>query len=143
MFIVKYRKIFYTISAILMIGSIVSIFSWGLNLGIDFKGGAALEVEYTKTVPTRDVVESSITPLSLDSSVKPMGDKGFLIKTRSITDAERESLVQSLQKNGDMDVKQFSSIGPVLGVEAMKKSLVFGSSGRASIWLVFKLMASV
>ncbi len=124
MFIVKYRKIFYTISAILMIGSIVSIFSWGLNLGIDFKGGAALEVEYTKTVPTRDVVESSIAPLSLGSLVKPMGDKGFLIKTRSITDAERESLVQALQKNGDMDVKQFSSIGPVLGVEAMKKSLV-------------------
>src|SRR3569833_1895688 len=33
------RKVWYTLSAILMIGSIVSFATRGLNLGIDFTGG--------------------------------------------------------------------------------------------------------
>ncbi len=124
MYIVKYRKIFYAISAILMLGSIFSISFWGLNPGIDFKGGAALEVEYTKNVPTQDVISASLTPLNLDASVRPIGNNGYLIKTRSISDAERQSVVDLLSKEDGFSVKQFSSIGPVLGAEALRKSLV-------------------
>ena len=36
------RKVWYTLSAILMIGSIVSFATRGLNLGIDFKGGTQI-----------------------------------------------------------------------------------------------------
>ena len=124
MFIVKFRKIFYIISAMLILGSITAIAVWGLNPGIDFKGGAALEVEYTKNVPTQDAVKASLSPLNLDSSVRPIGNNGYLVKTRSISDAERQSVEDVLSKEDGFVVKQFSSIGPVLGAEAMRKSLV-------------------
>lgn len=124
MFIVKFRKIFYIISVLLMVGSITAIAVWGLNPGIDFKGGAALEVEYTKNVPTQDAVSVSLSPLNLDSSVRPIGNNGYLIKTRSITDTERQSAVDVLAKEDGFSVKQFSSIGPVLGAEAVRKSFV-------------------
>ena len=122
MHIVKYRKIFYAISAILIIGSITSVAIWGLNPGIDFKGGAALEVEYTKNVPTQDAISASLAPLSLETSVRPMGNNGYLVKTRSISDAERQSVEDVLAKEDGFSVKQFSSIGPVLGAEAIRKS---------------------
>jgi len=124
MFIVKYRKIFYVISAILMIGSIVAVSVWGLNLGIDFKGGAALEVEYSKTVPTQDVIQAELTPLNVGATVRPIGSNGYFIKTRSVTDPERQAMVDVLSKEDGFSVKQFSSIGPVLGAEAARKSLV-------------------
>ena len=107
-----------------MLGSITAVAVWGLNPGIDFKGGAALEVEYTKNVPAQDVVQASLAPLSLDTSVRPIGNNGYLIKTRSITDAERQSAVDVLLKEDGFSVKQFSSIGPVLGAEAVRKSFV-------------------
>ena len=124
MFIVKYRKFFYIISAILMIGSIVAVSVWGLNLGIDFKGGAALEVEYAKNVPTQDSIQAALVPLNLGATVRPIGNNGYLIKTKSISDAERQGVVDVLAKEDGFSVKQFSSIGPVLGAEAARKSLV-------------------
>ena len=107
-----------------MLGSITAITVWGLNPGIDFKGGAALEVEYAKNVPSQDIVSASLAPLNLDISVRPMGSNGYLIKTRSITDAERQSAVDVLSKEDGFSVKQFSSIGPILGAEAVRKSFV-------------------
>lgn len=124
MHIVKYRKIFYAISAILMIGSITAVAVWGLNPGIDFKGGAALEVEYSKNVPAQDSIQASLSPLNLDASVRPIGNNGYLIKTRSIADAERQSVVDVLYQEDGFSVKQFSSIGPILGAEAVRKSFV-------------------
>ncbi len=107
-----------------MVGSIGAITFWGLNPGIDFKGGAALEIEYTKNIPTQDVVQASLTPLNFDASVRPIGNNGYLIKTKSITDSERQAMEDVLSKEDGFSVKQFSSIGPILGAEAMRKSLV-------------------
>jgi preprotein translocase subunit SecF len=107
-----------------MLGSITAIAVWGLNPGIDFKGGTALEVEYTKNVPAQDIVSASLKPLNLDSTVRPMGNNGYLIKTRSITDTERQSVIDTLSKEDGFGVKQFSSIGPILGAEAVRKSFV-------------------
>ena len=46
MIIVKYRYFFLSIAAIMVLASWAIIFVWGLNLGIDFKGGAILEISY-------------------------------------------------------------------------------------------------
>ena len=60
MFIIKYRKIFFTISALLVAGAIFSILSFGLNLGIDFKGGSILEVSYSEARPELSIVNKVI-----------------------------------------------------------------------------------
>jgi len=105
-----------------MLGSIVAISMWGLNPGIDFKGGAALEVEYTKNIPTQDVISASLAPLGLNVSVRPIGSNGYIVKTPSVSDTERQSIEDVLSKEEGFSVKQFSSIGPILGAEAVRKS---------------------
>ena len=45
MFIIKYRKIWYAFSLLIVVASLFSIFKFGLKQGIDFTGGALLEVE--------------------------------------------------------------------------------------------------
>ena len=47
MFIIKHKKIFVLISTTLVILSILSLSIFGLNIGIDFRGGALIEVVYT------------------------------------------------------------------------------------------------
>src|SRR5437660_359631 len=43
------RKVWYTLSAILMVGSVVSFATRGLNLGIDFTGGISASATFTQT----------------------------------------------------------------------------------------------
>ena len=123
MFIIKYKKIFIIISAVLVTLSITSMIVFGLNLGIDFKGGSLLEVEYTNIRPEQKVVEDSIKQLALgEMLIQPMGQNGYSIKTRSITEGERASVLKSL--GSDAVEKSFTSIGPSVGAELIRKSLI-------------------
>jgi preprotein translocase subunit SecF len=123
MFIIKYRKIFVGISAVLVTLSIVSIIFFGLNFGIDFKGGSLLEVEYTTLRPEQSVIESSIKNLSIgEVLVQPMGDNGFSIKTRDIKDSERVDIMKVL--GTDAVEKSFTSIGPSVGAELANKAIL-------------------
>lgn len=123
MFVVKYRKIFYAIAIILIVSSIASIRIWGLNLGIDFKGGSILEVEYSSDRPSHDLVTKAVEPLSLDASVRAIGDKGYIFRMKDISQDQKNSLVDILATFGTTTEKRFDSVGPVLGTEAIKKSV--------------------
>ena len=109
-----------------MLGSLVAMFVWGLKPGIDFKGGSVIEVEYTNTRPEVSVVREALSPLSLGESIRPTGDRGYIIQLKTITEVERASLVKALSPKATdtLEVKRFDSIGPLLGAEALSKSLV-------------------
>lgn len=131
MFVVKFRKIFYTITAVITVFSLYAVFHWGLNLGIDFKGGAIAEVQYVQR-PEKSALESSLKSLNLgEYTVRPSGDDSFIIRTRDLTNPERQqftlavgvgatSTASSTVAGGTL--KRFDSVGPVLGQELAQKS---------------------
>src|ERR1035441_6061467 len=96
MFIVKYRTFFYTFSAILVIGSILAMLAWGLNLSIDFKGGSLLEVSYPGGRPSQSAVQAVITPLNIPASVIPSETNEYDIRTATLTDVQKNSIVSVL-----------------------------------------------
>ena len=51
----RFRKIAITISLILFIGSIGSIFTKGLSLGLDFSGGTLVEIQYEDSVDLQEI----------------------------------------------------------------------------------------
>jgi preprotein translocase subunit SecF len=124
MFVVTYRKLFYILSALLVIGSLVSIKVWGLNTGIDFKGGSIIEIEYTGIRPEQSVLATSLTPLSLDASIRSTGNNGYIIRMKDINQEQKNSLSAILGSFGSSTEKRFDSIGPLLGTEALRKALV-------------------
>jgi preprotein translocase subunit SecF len=146
MFIVKYRKLFYIFSAILVIGSLFAIFGWGLNLSIDFKGGSLLQVSYSGNRPSQSAVQSAIAPLNIPASVIPSESNEYDIRTATLTDAQKNAVVSALTvlapaststmpitigsttamatiSSPGMQVVGFNTIGPVLGAEAAWKSI--------------------
>ena len=135
MFVVKYRKIFYAFSGILVALAVVAMFVWGFNFGIDFKGGSSLEVAYisTSTVsvyPSLDQAKASLDALKLPElsnySLLPTGNTGYILRTSSITPAVKTTIENALSQNGKyaLEEKQFDSIGPLLGQESKNKAII-------------------
>ena len=51
----RFRKIAITISLILFVGSIGSIFTKGLSLGLDFSGGTLVEIQYEDSIDLQEI----------------------------------------------------------------------------------------
>jgi preprotein translocase subunit SecF len=125
MFIINHKKIFIGISALLVALSIASIAFFGLPLGIDFKGGAMTQVSYTDTRPDVSVINESLGKLNLGQTlVQPVGENDFSIKTKHLTEQERISLISVLKSKGTLEEKGFTSIGPSVGKELVRKVII-------------------
>jgi len=127
MFIIKYKKIFIGISIALVTLSLISLFVFGLNVGIDFKGGALTEVVFQDTRPAQADLEQSLASLNFGVILlQPTGDLGYIVKTRDLTDSEHTALLQLLSQNNPDSLTElsFSSIGPSVGRELTRKAII-------------------
>lgn len=124
MFVAKNNKILVGVLFLLVVASLVSIWSYGLNLGMDFKGGSLLEVDYPNGRPDLDKIKSAVAPLNLLETVQPYGNSGVIIKARDLKEADRAALVKVLAVDGASVVdKRFNSVGPTIGAELKTKSI--------------------
>ncbi len=130
MWVVKYRKIFYTISGLLVLASLASLAIWGVKPGIDFTGGTLIEVAYPDGRPDQATIASQLAVIdpaaSIRSSTTKEGQEEFIVRMKPITQEEKAKVFTALSLDSAHKAveKNFSSVGPVLGVEALRKSLV-------------------
>jgi preprotein translocase subunit SecF len=128
MFIIRHKKIFLSISIILVLASLASIFTYGLNLGMDFRGGTVAEVIYSQNLPTKDEIVNRVVGAGLDSpTVQTVGANGYLVKLKPLTETERQAVVSALSASTTADtfqIKRFSSIGPSVGAELANKGIM-------------------
>ena len=70
----KFYKQFYLLSFLLIVISFISFFSKGLNLGIDFKGGTVIEMQFDKKYLATNIREALIQQELGDVKVKEFGN---------------------------------------------------------------------
>ncbi|HPI24800.1 MAG TPA: protein translocase subunit SecF [Candidatus Paceibacterota bacterium] len=127
MLIVKYRRIFYALSLVLLALSVFAIVRYGLNLGTDFIGGTLLEVKYEEGRPELEELNSAVLDLELGSIlIQPTGEQNYTLKLRNISETEKEALFEALTLGGKKAFTQerLSEVGPTLGKELRNKGVV-------------------
>lgn len=127
MFIIKHKKIFLSISAVLVLLSIISLFVFGLRIGIDFKGGALTEVLYKDSRPLQSDLDAEFKKLDLGSVlIQPTGELGYIVKSPDLNEAQHSLLLNTLSQDGKsfLEEKNFNSIGPSVGRELTRKAII-------------------
>jgi len=121
---IKHRKIYYIFSGLLVAISIVSFFTWKLNLGIEFTGGSLLEVEFKNQSPSINEIKDSLKELDLgDINIQPSGENRAIIRLKEIDDDTHKNIIGKLNNlNGGAEEKRFELIGSVIGSELKNKS---------------------
>ena len=134
MFVINNKKIFFIFSGLLVASSIFIISVFGLNFGIDFKGGSILEVAYS------DVEHPSVEELKINLQSLNLGNftvqetafggdqdrvEGVILRTRDLTEVERESIISTINQEGQYQIeeKRYNSIGPVIGKELRGRAI--------------------
>ena len=128
MSIVKYRKIFFIISGLLVIASILVIVFWGFNFGIEFTGGSLMEVEFKENRPSNQEIKDILSGLDLgEISVQPTGEKNIILRTKDIDEKIHQQVLDALRQaqGGSFGFEElrFESVGPVIGQELKKKAI--------------------
>jgi preprotein translocase subunit SecF len=132
--IITHRKLWLTFSSTLVILSIVVLYLWKFNFGIDFTGGSLMEVKFEGARPDIAQVESALKELDLKSlTIQPVGDKNMILRFqdvnpdvhKKITDKLNEvaTKVAGSNKENKIDELQFNSIGPSIGQQLKQQSV--------------------
>jgi preprotein translocase subunit SecF len=118
----KYKKIYYGFSTILILISFFSLIFFGLNMGIEFQGGSIMEVEYQER-PSLEEVRSQVSTLNLgEVFIQPVNDNSFVIRTKEMSEESYKELKNVLGEQAQENY--FESIGPTIGQELRQKSIV-------------------
>ena len=142
------RKILYVVSGVLIVLSIISFSTKGLNLGIDFTGGRSYVVRFDRDVKTNDVREALTKQLNESPEVKTYGAANQVkITTKykidennvSIDHEIAEKLYAGLKgqfenknisfddfnaKNGHIGIMDSQKVGPTIAADIKKRAVL-------------------
>jgi preprotein translocase subunit SecF len=125
MFVIKYRKVFLSISALLVAAGTALVSVFGLNLGIEFTGGSQAEISYPDGRPEISELNAALEEAELDYvTILPTEDDAIFVKSRDLTEEERLTIFGTLTLGGEFPIveESFTSIGPSLGKELARKA---------------------
>jgi preprotein translocase subunit SecF len=130
------------VSLVLVIASIALFFTKGLNYGVDFKGGAEIQVKF-ETKIEMGKLRSQLKKNFNSSSLQSIGEAGaneFLIKVsgsesnlNKVTDQITKMLTSQFASNNP-DIQKTDIVGPKAGAELRK------SGFQALIWALLMIM---
>jgi preprotein translocase subunit SecF len=118
------RKLWYVVSLMIIAISALGLFGRGLNLGIEFEGGAKFNVPSTISVEdARNIVKAAGVPTSVIIAV---GNERLEIQTPPLEQTEIESFTSKIAVDFKVDPALITtqSVGPSWGADITRQALI-------------------
>lgn len=121
----KFKKIYFIFSAIIILSGIFSISMWGFRYSIDFTGGTNLEYQFSKVQEPKKVIE--IFKANGVTVVESRNKRNIMVlKTKAIDEKKIDFLKNKLEQVlvTDITVLRAETVGPVVGAETLRKTSI-------------------
>ena len=145
---IQRRKVWYTITAVVIIISFIGLLVRGLNLGIEFKGGVQFRAPARVATSTIDDVRKSVlssgTPDMDATEVVSLGSDAVQVQTRALNNDETTKVQEAIAKatGTKMSSVTYSKVGSQWGEQitgkAIKALVVFLVLVMLQIWAYFR-----
>jgi preprotein translocase subunit SecF len=99
--IIDKRKYFYSFSLVFTMVSLIALVSWGLKLGIDFKGGTLMEIKFSQQIPESQKIKEELGSLKLEGLTLQNSQDNSLIIRYTASDEDLNNKVR--EKIGSLD----------------------------------------
>jgi preprotein translocase subunit SecF len=132
----KNRKVFYIVSAFMIVAGLLSLLLQGLNQGIDFQSGTLMDLQFQDNSVTMEQVRRILGEYDLaNSSITQDGEGIYVIKSLEISEETQTQVMSSfLEQLGAYEMKRIESVGPIVGKELTQNGLL--ALGIASILML-------
>lgn len=125
-----HRKRWYLISAVVLVICIVGLFVRGLDLGIEFRGGADFQATTPVTAETADEFRQAVLDTGVPDlesiTVTTIGDSTVRVQTRSL-DVDEVAIVRAAiadQANITSDEVTYNLIGASWGAQITQQAII-------------------
>ena len=126
-----HRKIWFLISALIIIPGIICMFVRGFNFGIDFTGGTIIDLQFAQPVTIAEV-RTSLAKYGLDGSTIQLSgaqsdvtsSEDVMIRTTDLEEEQRKEVMATLKQDvGDYTVLREEKVGATIGGELITNAL--------------------
>lgn len=126
-----HRKIWFLISALIIIPGIICMFVRGFNFGIDFTGGTIIDLKFAQPVTIAEV-RTSLAKYGLDGSTIQLSgaqsdvtsSEDVMIRTADLEEEQRKEVMATLKQDvGDYTVLREEKVGATIGGELITNAL--------------------
>lgn len=119
----KFQNLFFAIPAFFALISTMALVVWGLQIGIDLRGGSLLQVNYPEGRPEQAMLQEKVNELGFgEVRVQPSNEKDYILRQRELSVEDKQKLDGTLSSLGKVEQVQFNSVGPSIGAELMYKA---------------------
>lgn len=123
--IIGKRKWAFLISGLLVLISVIALVTVGLKPGIEFSSGSMLTVSFENDVEYADFKETANGLGYGEVIIQQTTGGDFLIRTRELTDAEKDGILADLEAEfGTVGEASFSSVSPQAASETVRNAII-------------------
>ena len=121
--IVGKGKIAFTISIVIIVAGIVSLFVQGLNYGVDFAGGAKMQIKFKESISAEEL-RSMFTEKELGNpEIKSSCENEYMITINANEVENSDDLLKEALTGLNYSILQIDKVGPKMGYEMRNNSL--------------------
>ncbi len=121
----KFRRKALILSGILLLASILLLFTRGLNLGIDFVGGNLMQLKFSAAVEVSDLRDILSDVGQSQAVIQSYSNDGFMIRLNAQEETVRKEVLQAIrEKYPDVELLRFEKVGPVVGEQLRKEAFI-------------------
>lgn len=136
----KYRPVYFVLSAVFIIAGVVNISLSGFNLGIDFSGGSELEYKLENQIDSEKIVEEA-SKIGIEASSQKVGDNISIKSSELSSEKEKELTAKVKEIAGEnSQLVRFENVGPSISRDLVTKTIIAVVLASISIliWVAYQ-----